>query len=111
MELQIQTCLSCGSKELKNILVRKDGEEDKVYVQCARCNSFVARYIVAHRGYYHHGKGFESYLRGLNKGGEIVSPKDLREALEKVGEYCLQEFEKISKQIADTDSDSTSSKN
>ena len=109
MELHTQTCLTCGSQDLKNILVRKDGEEDKIYVQCNRCDSFVARYIIAPRGYYHHGKSFESYLHGLDKGGEIVSPKDLREALEKVGEYCVKEFTKITNQLAGMSKDSSDS--
>ena len=99
MELHIQTCQFCGSKEVRNLLARKDGEEDKVYVQCTQCKALVARYIIGHRGYYHHGKGFESYLRGLNRGGEVISPKDLREAFQKVEEYCLDEFEKITSQL------------
>ena len=109
MELHIQTCQFCGSKTVRNLLVRKGGEEDKVYVQCAQCASLVARYIIAHRGYYHHGKGFESYLRGLNRGGEVMSPKDLREAFEKVEEYCVQEFENIISQLElDADGSPTS---
>ncbi len=107
MELHIQTCQFCGSKGVRNLLVRKHGEEDKVYVQCKRCRALVARYIIAHRGYYHHGKGFESYLRGLNRGGEVISPKDLREAFQKVEDYCLEEFEKITSQLEEESDNST----
>lgn len=66
MEIHRQTCQACGSRELKNILVREREHPQQVYVQCASCGAFVARYVLS--DYYHHGKGIESYLRthGLN---------------------------------------------
>ncbi|MBF0169983.1 MAG: hypothetical protein HQK87_02665, partial [Nitrospinae bacterium] len=63
MELHRQTCQACGSRAMRITLVREAGETDKVFVKCADCGGFVARYTIAQRGYYHHGKGFESYLR------------------------------------------------
>ncbi len=69
MEVHRQTCQKCGSRKLKNILAREPGEPDRVFVQCHDCNELVARYIIGQGGYYHYGKGFESYIRGLSRGG------------------------------------------
>ena len=82
MEIHRQTCQKCGSRKLRNILVRADGSPDKVFVQCRGCKDLVARYIIAQQGYYHHGKGFESYLRGLNRGGYFESGKDMQAQFE-----------------------------
>lgn len=73
MEIHIQQCQNCKSNKLKNILFREPGESDKVYVQCQDCESFVASYVIQPRGYYHHGKGYESFLRGINRSGEFMS--------------------------------------
>ena len=74
MELHIQTCQFCGSLNVRNLLVRKDGEEDKVYVQCNQCKALVARYIIAHRGYYHHGKGLRVLFKGIEQGRGDYEP-------------------------------------
>lgn len=73
MEIHIQQCQNCKSDKLKNILYREAGKSDKVYVQCQDCDSFVASYVIEPAGYYHHGKGYESFLRGINRSGEFTS--------------------------------------
>ncbi|MEM6472059.1 MAG: hypothetical protein AAF802_21035 [Planctomycetota bacterium] len=60
MEVKRQTCQTCNSIDLRNILVR-DGHDQVVFVRCAQCKALVARYVL--KDYYHHGKGIESYLR------------------------------------------------
>ncbi len=99
MEVHRQTCQNCQSRELHNILKREPGESDKVYVQCARCGEMVSRYIIAQGGYYHHGKGFESYLRGLNRGGAYESAKEILGDFGKIQNVCLAEFEEIKKKV------------
>ncbi|MEM9364372.1 MAG: hypothetical protein AAGD07_00145 [Planctomycetota bacterium] len=59
MEVHRQRCQTCGSMEVRNILVRDSVQS--VYVRCAACGELVARYEL--KDYYHHGKGIESYLR------------------------------------------------
>jgi len=93
MEIHRQTCQNCGSRELRNIIVRDYETGDKVFVRCGKCKKLVARYIIANRGYYHHGKGFESYLRGLNRGGCFMSGKSIKSEFEKITHECLEEFE------------------
>lgn len=105
MEVRRQTCQSCGSRKVRNILVREDGERDKVYVQCHKCKELVARYIIGHTGYYHHGKGFESYLRGLNRGGDFESGKDISAEFEEVKGISLQEFAKVLEVLKETGKD------
>lgn len=60
-EIHRQTCQSCGSIDLRNILVREPDLPTTIYVRCAKCGELVARYKLS--DYYHHGKGIESFLR------------------------------------------------
>jgi len=105
MEIRRQTCQDCGSRTLRNLLVRQDGSLDKVYVQCLNCRTLVARYIITQQGYYHHGKGFESYLKGLNRGGHFESGKDIKTLFEKVKEECETEFEEVLKKLKELGKD------
>ena len=78
MKIHVQKCQNCGSKEHKNILARESGEPDRVYVQCQACQEFVASYVIAPLGYYHHGKGYESFLRGVTRSGEFMSGRRIK---------------------------------
>ncbi len=51
-------------------------------VQCGNCSRLVAVYTLTQKGYYHHEKGYVSYLRGLSRSGEVVSGKQLKEEFE-----------------------------
>jgi hypothetical protein len=63
MEVHRQRCQACESLDLRDILVRRQGEPTAVYVRCAKCGELVARYLL--RGYYHHGKGAESFYKSV----------------------------------------------
>jgi len=63
MEVHRQRCQACESLDLRDILVRRQGEPTAVYVRCASCGELVARYLL--RGYYHHGKGAESFYKSV----------------------------------------------
>ncbi len=93
MELHIQKCQTCGSRNLRNILVRD--EEQKVFVQCRDCESLVARYILNSGGYFHAGKGFESFLRSIERDGAISSARNIDEWFHSVEDSANREFEKI----------------
>jgi hypothetical protein len=99
MEVHRQTCQKCGCIEMVNILGRAVGESDKVYVQCNNCKELVARYIIAQGGYYHHGRGFESYLQSLNRGGFYESTKDMQVDFEQLKEKCEMEYKEIVSEI------------
>jgi hypothetical protein len=80
---------------MKNIIVREESEPDKIFVQCCECDAFVARYIIAQKGYYHSGKGFESFLRGLNRGGTFDSGKNIQRDFEGVKLKSEAKFQKV----------------
>ncbi len=96
MEIHRQTCQSCGSKSLRNILVREPGKNDRVFVECRDCDELVARYIISPGGYYHHKKGYESYLRSLMRTGEEqMSGKNLIKQFKNMQEECLERYAKV----------------
>lgn len=80
---------------MRNILAREPGEPDKVFVQCCDCQQLVARYVIGQGGYYHHGKGFESYIRGLSRSGESMSAKNVKNEFETIKTKVLEKFEKV----------------
>jgi len=102
MEVHRQTCQNCGSRKLKNILVREPGEAERVFVQCHDCKELVARYIIGQGGYYHHGKGFESYIRGLSRGGEIMSGKNLKNDFENKQVKVIDAFKKVQQALKES---------
>ncbi len=63
MEIHRQQCQHCGSRDVRNILVRDTDAPMTIYVRCLGCGALVARYKLSE--YYHHGKGIESFLRCL----------------------------------------------
>jgi hypothetical protein len=80
---------------MKNILVRNPGDPDKVFVQCGDCQEFVASYVIAPLGYYHHGKGYESFLRSIHRSGEFMSGRNVQRMYEERKEKDLAQFEKV----------------
>ena len=90
MELHIQKCQSCQSRDLRNILVRS--EQQLVYIQCRQCNALVARYTLAKGGYFHIGKGYESYVRSIERDGEPASARDLQRSFVEQEQDIEQEF-------------------
>lgn len=95
MELHIQKCQACESDKLKNILYRQPGNADKVYVQCQDCGEFVASYAIAPRGYYHHGKGYESFIRGISRGGEYMSGSRIKRLFFEHKDREIKYFERV----------------
>jgi len=95
MELHAQRCQFCASTDMRNILVRKIGESDKVFVQCQSCEEFVASYVIAPLGYFHHGKGFDSFLRGMHRSGEFMSGRNVTRMFEDRKERDKDEFKEV----------------
>ncbi|MEM1023034.1 MAG: hypothetical protein AAGD10_09875 [Myxococcota bacterium] len=88
MRVNRQQCQACGSRELNNLLVREAGEDTVVLVRCARCASLVARYRL--NDYYHHGKGFESWLESYR--GAHESGRDLAQRFEEIQQSAEAQF-------------------
>jgi len=64
-------------------------------VQCLDCESFVASYVISPLGYYHHGKGYESFLRGIHRSGEFMSGRNVQRLFEDRKEQDLEEFQEV----------------
>ena len=103
MEVHVQKCQKCRSANLKNIIYRESGEPDRIYVQCHDCHDFVASYVIAPLGYYHHGKGYESFLRGVTRSGGFMSGRIVKELFlnRKTGEQTA--FDVALEKLADRD--------
>jgi hypothetical protein len=90
MEVKRQRCQSCGSIDVRNILVRS-GRDQIVYVRCSKCEQLVARYEL--KDYYHHGKGMESYLRAHGASGGADSGRAWLEQFNKSQEQAVSGYE------------------
>ncbi len=94
MELKIQKCQHCKSRNLRNVLVRD--EVQKVFIQCRDCEKLVARYVLSKGGYFHAGKGFESFLRSHERDGDVMdSARDLTTAFEEMEGNIYKEFDAL----------------
>ena len=96
MEVHRQTCQSCGSTDVRNIIARQEGQAQMVYVRCSNCMEFVARYRL--RDYYHHGKDVDSYLRSMGAEASDSARKHLDE-FKKAREESLAGFEQALEQL------------
>jgi hypothetical protein len=93
MELHIQKCQHCGSRNLRNILSRQ--LEQRVYVQCRDCKQLVARYVLAKGGYHHVGKGFESFLRSVERDGGFSSARSIQSDFDSLEQSVKEEFDAL----------------
>lgn len=101
MEVHRQTCQSCGSIDVRNILRRTEGQRTAVFVRCARCKKLVARYELA--AYYHHGKDVESWLRGYEGAAAMESGRDLSDAFARSRDQALHEYDEVLVDLARVD--------
>ena len=93
MEIHRQQCQNCGHRELVNYISRDN--EDRIFTQCAKCKKLVARYILADGGYFHVGRGFESFLRNLSRQSDTASVRDVKIHFEAMEKESLAQFEKV----------------
>jgi len=92
-----ETCLKCGATDLENLVRVEEGKPIKVYVRCARCKTFVARYIVST---YTSDMSYESLLRVLRT--SQLSCYDCRGSvreIEALSEQVQEEFKKTERQV------------
>ncbi len=91
MDVYIQKCQNCDSRNLRNILSR--AEVQRVFVQCRDCDHFVARYVIASGGYFHEGRDYDSFLRTLMLDSGFISGRDLKALFDEVSESSNKGFE------------------
>lgn len=83
-----ETCPKCQSTVLINNVLVKTGDNLRVYVECANCHAFVARYTLLT---YTSDKPYEVLLRRLRCLEYASGKKALRE-LEEYSKNIEQEF-------------------
>ena len=42
-------------------------------------SGFLASYVISPLGYFHNGKGYESFLRGVHRSGEFMSGRRVKQ--------------------------------
>lgn len=91
MEVHRQQCQACGGHEHQVLLVREAGQSQVVFLRCLQCKALVARYELS--AYYHHGRGYESWLASFR--GVAESGRDLLARFGDVKTQAVQQFEKV----------------
>jgi hypothetical protein len=86
--VRLEHCPKCGSVNVRNNLYFLTGRPLRVYVQCADCREFVARYTL--RGYTS-DKTYESLLRRL-RDAKLTSGKRTLQLVEGFGEDVEKEY-------------------
>ena len=98
LEVHRQRCQQCGSIDVRNVIAREPGRAQMVYVICSECHELVARYRLS--GYYHHGKGLESYLRSMGSDASDSARGHLQE-FGKIKEESLEGAQRVLEQLED----------
>ena len=57
---KLEHCPNCGKTEMKNFVHVTPGNDMEIFIECASCGTFTARYIIK---IYTSDKPYESYLR------------------------------------------------
>ncbi|MEO0072165.1 MAG: hypothetical protein ABIK10_01815 [candidate division WOR-3 bacterium] len=86
-----ESCPYCQGTELKNYVYVKTGEHIRVYVECVRCQKFVARYTLIT---YTSDKPYD-VLRKRLKCLEYASGKKALRELEEYSRAIDEEFSKV----------------
>ncbi|MFO7916350.1 MAG: hypothetical protein R6U43_11760 [Candidatus Krumholzibacteriales bacterium] len=97
---RIERCEECGSTATRNNLYFLKGEYIKVYIECADCGAFVARYTL--RGYTSN-KTYESLLQKL-RSSRFNSGKQTMRTIELFGREVKEEFDHV-REIIKSDED------
>ncbi|MEO0085141.1 MAG: hypothetical protein ABIK37_00770 [candidate division WOR-3 bacterium] len=88
-----ECCPKCHGTRMTNLVYVRTGQETCVYVKCADCGSYVARYVLAR---YTSDRCYESLLAGL-RGFAHRSGKRCLEQIEEFGAMVAAEFERVQK--------------
>lgn len=87
-----QSCKVCSSTSLHNFLVEDAGKPIVVFVRCAECGEFIARYVLS--AYYYHPSAYESYVR--THGSQVrESGRAILEDFEQLKQESIDGYEKL----------------
>jgi len=88
---RLEHCPGCGSVDMRNNMYFCKGQPVRVYVQCADCGEFVARYSLRA---YTSNKTYESLLRRM-RSAKLMSGKRTLRIVEGFGEDVASEYNHV----------------
>ncbi len=91
-----EACAKCKSTLMENLVRIEEGEPMKVYVVCAKCGAFVARYKVSR---YTSDKPYASLLKILRISPSCPDSREMIKELEAFSSEVEKEFKETKKLI------------
>jgi hypothetical protein len=88
---RVEHCMKCGSTEMRNHAYFCKGQKVRVYMQCARCGSYVARYTLFG---YTSDEPYESLLQRM-RFTRLASGKRTFKMVEAFGKDVQEEYEHV----------------
>jgi hypothetical protein len=88
---RLEHCMACGSTETKNHVYFCKGRRVRVYMQCARCGEYVARYTLFG---YTSDEPYESLLRKM-RFTRLASGKRTLKMVEAFGDEVGEEYRHV----------------
>lgn len=95
-KLRREHCPSCKETNVENIVQLREGKPIRIYVRCAKCKTFVARYTLER---YLSDKTYESYLNDLTP--VRCSGKNIKKEIDFLSEEVKDEFDRIGQTLND----------
>ncbi|MBN2538235.1 hypothetical protein JXB37_08170 [candidate division WOR-3 bacterium] len=89
--VKVEQCPQCHGRKMNNCAWVRTGEPVRVYVRCADCGAFVARYTLLR---YTSEQTYESLLRNLRRFSYASGKRCLQE-IEEFGTTVSAEFERV----------------
>ena len=93
---KLEHCPDCGKTEMKNFVHVTPGKDVEVFVECASCGGFVARYTLK---IYTSDKPYESYLRLLHR-RPMASGSATKNALSLFKERLMKNYRKVKETVS-----------
>ena len=100
MNVKKETCPKCGASVMENIFVVKKGSFPLVYVKCAKCGAFVARYTLE---CYTSDKSYKSLLTRLRCISWGSYRRNFLREIEGFSESVDEEFKKVQTELKNPD--------
>ncbi len=93
---RLDHCMKCGATTVENNVYFCRGQRIRVYLKCAKCGSYVARYTLSG---YTSDEPYESLLHEMRI-SRLTSGKSALHMVEEFGEDVQKEFEHVLELIA-----------
>ena len=93
-----EACPSCGSHEVVNNHYLRDGHHDRVYVECAKCGAFIARYVL--HAYVDPAFSFERFLAKA-RSEDFISGRNALSEFQVHQQRAKEQFDRVKELMAE----------